>query len=169
MAKYETRPKPLPLTGQRRAARPMKGHTLVEFALVVVMFFMLVFAVIDFGRLFFIQMTVQNAVQQAGRFAATGNHLPDPNNPGNKLPRVDSIIATIQQAVVGANITGISISSLKGGPGSAGGPGDTVTVSVTTDVDLMTPLIAPFFPNGIFGFTSSVSFKNEPFPDSNTN
>ncbi|HMD77213.1 MAG TPA: TadE family protein, partial [Terracidiphilus sp.] len=60
---------------------------LVEFALVVPLFLLLVFAVADFGRLFFMQMTLQNAVRQAGRFAMTGSHLPDPNNPGKNLSR----------------------------------------------------------------------------------
>jgi len=145
-----------------------KGQTVVEFALVVLLFFLLIFGVLDFGRLFFVQMSVQNAVQQAGRFAVTGNHLPDPNNPGQNLSRVNSIIATAQNAAVGATITNVQVSSLKGGAGSAGGPGDTVTVSVTTSLQLVTPLIAQFFPGGTYTFTSSVSFKNEPFPPANT-
>ena len=147
---------------------PAKGQTVVEFALVVLLFFLLIFGVIDFGRLFFVQMSVQNAVQQAGRFAVTGNHLPDPNNPGQNLSRVASIVATAQNAAVGATITNVQVSSIKGGAGSAGGPGDTVTVSVTTTLQLITPLIAQFFPGGAYTFTSSVSFKNEPFPPANT-
>jgi len=145
-----------------------KGQTVVEFALVVLLFFLLIFGVIDFGRLFFVQMSIQNAVQQAGRYAVTGNHLPDPNNPGNNLSRVDSIIKTAQDAAVGATITNVQVSSLKGGAGSAGGPGDTVTVTVTTSLQLMTPLIAQFFPGGTYTFNSTVSYKNEPFPPANT-
>jgi hypothetical protein len=114
-------------------------------------------------------MTLQDAVQQAGRFASTGDHLSDPNNPGQNLSRIASIIATAQQYAVGADISNIQISSIGGGIGSAGGPGDTVTVSLTSNVALMTPMIGKYFPNGLYTFTSSVTFKNEPFSPTNTN
>jgi Flp pilus assembly protein TadG len=109
-----------------------KGHAMVEFALVAPLFFFMVFAVFDFARLFLMEMDVQNAVLEAGRFASTGNHLPNPSKPGQNLSRVNSIIAAVQHAATDANITNTQISSLQGGSGSAGGPGDTVTVSVTT-------------------------------------
>jgi Flp pilus assembly protein TadG len=145
-----------------------KGQTMLEFALVAPLFVFLVFAVIDFGRMFFVQMNLQNAVLEAGRFASTGNHLPDPNNPGQTLSRVASIIATAQQAALGASITNIQISSLNGGSGSAGGPGDILTVSLTTSLELLTPMVARYFLNGAYTSTSSATFKNEPFPPGNT-
>lgn len=144
------------------------GQAMAEFLLVAPLFFFLIFAVFDYAHLFLVQMEVENAVQEAGRFASTGNHLPDPNNPGQYLSRVNSIIATLQQAAYGQEITNIQISSLLGGNGSAGGPGDTVTVSVTVNLKLMTPIIARAFPNGTYTFTSSTSFKNEPFPSGST-
>ena len=153
---------------RRHGLGSMGGQTLVELALVLFMFFLFVFAVLDFGRLFFVQMTMQNAVQEAGRFASTGNHLPDPNNTGQYLTRVNSIIAVAQQAAMGADISNIQVSSLKGGAGSAGGPGDTATVAVTTNLKLICPPIAAFFPNGTYQFISSVTFKNEPFSPNNT-
>jgi hypothetical protein len=36
-------------------------------------------------------------------------------------------------------------------------------------VTLMTPMIGKFFPNGMYTFSSSVTFKNEPFSPGNTN
>jgi hypothetical protein len=85
---------------------------------------------------------------------------------------VNSIIATAQQAAAGLNVSSnsINISSVKGGAGSAGGPGDIVTISTTNTVQMLTPVIAPFFkPNGTYNVTVSVSFKNEPFPAAQTN
>jgi Flp pilus assembly protein TadG len=128
----------------------------------------LIFGVFDFGHLFFVKMNIQNSVQEAARFASTGNHLPDPNNPGNDLTRVDSIITTLQQSSLGADITNIQISSLKGGKDSAGGPGDMMTLAVTANVPLLTPMIAALFPQGRYVFTTSVTIKNEPFPASAT-
>ena len=142
---------------------------MVEFVLVAPLYFLLTFAVIDFGRMFFVQMNVQQAVQEAARYASTGQHLPDPNNQGQNLSRIASITAEVQKAAVGANVTNVQVSSLAGGAGSAGGPGDTVTVSVTTNLALMTPMVGKFFPNGVYTFTSSATFKNEPFSSTNTN
>jgi Flp pilus assembly protein TadG len=156
-------------TYQYRKDGPMKGQAMVEFLFVAPLFFFLMFAVMDFGRLFLVQMEVDNALQEAGRFASTGNHLPDPKNPGQYLSRVNSIVAALQQAAFGQQLTNIQVSSLRGGSGNAGAPGDTVTVSVTSNLKLMTPIIARGFPNGSFNFTSSASFKNEPFPPGNTN
>jgi Flp pilus assembly protein TadG len=146
----------------------LRGQVMVEFILVAPLYFLLIFAVMDFGRMFFVQMNVQQAVQEAARYASTGNHLPDPNNPGQNLSRVSSIIAEVQQAAIGANVTNVQVSSLAGGAGSAGGPGDTVTVSLTTNLALMTPMVASFFPNGTYTFISSATFKNEPFSPGNT-
>jgi len=147
----------------------LRGQSMMEFVLVAPLYFLLTFAVMDFGRMFFMQMNLQQAVQEAARYASTGNHMADPNNPGQNLSRINSIIAAVQNSAVGANTTSVQISSLGGGMGSAGGPGDTVTVSLTTNLKLMTPLVASFFPNGAYTFTSSATVQNEPFSPSNTN
>ena len=86
-----------------------RGQSLLEMALVLPMFLMLICAVVDFSHVFYVEMTLQNALRQAGRFATTGNHLADPNNPGQNLSRVNSIIATAQQAASGLNVTSNSI------------------------------------------------------------
>jgi Flp pilus assembly protein TadG len=142
---------------------------MAEFALVLPLCTLLIFGIIDFARLFFTQMNVEDAVEEAGRFASTGNHLPDPANPGQNLSRVQSIIDTLQQNATAMNVpaASIQISSLIGGvwtPGSAGGPGDTVMITVTANVNLITPMIGQLFPGGAYTFTASTTFKNEPFP-----
>ena len=109
--------KPVPPSSHR--TRPMRGQSLVEFALVAPMFFLLVFAVADVGRLFYVQMTLQNAVRQAGRYAMTGNHL-------SGQTRVQSVIQIAQQAAMGLNVTNIQINgqgncTVTGNTCSAGG------------------------------------------------
>jgi hypothetical protein len=113
-------------------------------------------------------MTLQNAVREAGRYAITGSHEPDPNHSGQNLSRVLSIRQVAEQAAMGLDVSNLQIVSASGGNGSAGGPGDTVTISLTTDLRLMTPIIAQFFKNGVYTFAVSVSFKNEPFPPADT-
>jgi len=59
-----------------RRARGERGAALVEFALLTPVFMLLIFGIIEFGFAFRSQLTVSNAVQQAGRVAATlGNDL----------------------------------------------------------------------------------------------
>ena len=151
--------------------RAQQGQSIVEFAMVIPLFFLLAFGMIDLGRAFFVQTTLQNAMRQAGRFAVTGNHLTDPVT-ATQMTRVDSIIQVAKNAAVGLDISNIQISSLAGGnagPNRAGGPGDTVTISLTTNLKLITPMIGRFFgPNGIYKFTVGTSFRNEPFPPNRT-
>ena len=150
-----------------RIGRSTRGSSLVEFALVLPMFLLMLFAVVDFARLFFVQMTLQNAVREAGRYAITGNHKPDPDHADKNLSRLASITQVAQKEAMGLDVSNLQIISVNGGKGNAGGPGDTVTISLTTDLKLLTP-VAQFFNKGIYTFTVSVSFKNEPFPPANT-
>jgi Flp pilus assembly protein TadG len=147
----------------------------VEFALALPVFFVLICGVMDFGRMFFVQENVQQAVEAGARYASTGIHQSGTNPATNKsytrLTSIDNYIA--QQASVpinmGATLSSIAISSVQGGSGSAGGPQDIETITVTTTVPLMTPIISRFFPNGLYTFTASASIKNEPFSPTQTN
>lgn len=152
-----------------RAAASMRGQTLLEFALVVPVFLLLVCAVVDFGHVMYMQMTVQHAVQEAGRFAVTGTCSPDPNNASSNLSRVNSIIQMAKQQAPGVDFTSISISSAQGGSGNPGGPLDIVTISFSTNVSLITPMIGKFFTNSVYPLTVGVTFMNEPFPLSTPN
>jgi Flp pilus assembly protein TadG len=152
-----------PARAGARVANSTCGTTLLEFALVLPVFVLLMFAVADFARLFYVEMTLQNAVREAGRYAITGNHQPDPNHHGQNLSRVQSIQYVAQQEAMGLDVSNLQIVSASGGVGNAGGPGDTVTLSLTTNLHLVTPVIAQFFTNGVYTFTVSVAFRNEHF------
>lgn len=143
------------------------GNAILEFAFAVPLFFLLVFAVVDMASLFYTQTTLQDAVRTAGRYAMTGQHQPD--GKGGSLSRVNSIIAVAQQQAMGLNISSIQISSVQGGSGSAGGPGDTVIISLSSNAQLLTPFMSQFFKNGAFTFTVSTRFRNESFPPNQTN
>ena len=151
-------------TNLGRALRSRSGQSLVEFALVAPLFFLLVFGITDFGRLFFTQETLQFALREAGRYAVTGQHManPDPKVGGN-LSRVASIKAIAQQNAIGIDVSKIVVSS--GGVSDfAGGPGDTVVVSLATDLKLITPMIGRFFGSDqTYHFTVQTVFRNEPF------
>lgn len=46
-----------------------RGQALLEFALVMVILFLLLFAIIDFARIFFAYSTMSNGVREGARFA----------------------------------------------------------------------------------------------------
>lgn len=146
----------------------------MEFVLALPIFFILVFGVMDFGRMFFIQENVQQAIEAGARYASTGNHQSGTNpTTGTAYTRIQSIDNYIQQQIsvpasMGATFSAVQISSVTGGAGSPGGPQDIETVSMTVTVPLMTPVISRFFPSGQYTFTSSATIKNEPFPPSQT-
>ena len=54
-----------------------RGQALVEFALVSIVFFLLVFGIFDFARLFQSWVTVQHAAREGARYAVTGQVVCD--------------------------------------------------------------------------------------------
>jgi Flp pilus assembly protein TadG len=128
---------------------------------------MLVFGILDFARLLYVQMTMQHALRVAGRYAATGNHLT--NAQGATLSRTNSIVQVAQNAAMGLPLTTIQFVSQSFGTNSAGGPCDTVTMSLGCNVQLLTPLVSRLFTNGVYRFNASMTYRNEPFPPNQIN
>ena len=142
-----------------RAIRARSGNSAVEFALVLPLFVLLTFGVLDFGRLFWTQETLSYALREAGRYAVTGQHMTGTN--GTAQSRVQSIINVAKQYSAGIDVSQITVTS-GGVTNYAGGPGETVIVSLTTGLKLLTP-IGVYFPNNTYTFTTSTAFRNEPF------
>lgn len=145
------------------------GGATMEFALAATMMFTVMLGCFEFACLMYGQLTLQNAVREAGRYAMTGDHLPDPNHAGQPLSRIASITQVAQQDAMGLDVSNIQISSLLGGANNAGGPGDTVTISLTANLPLMTALVGQYFTHGVYTTTVSATFRNEPFPPGNSN
>lgn len=146
-----------------------RGALLVEAALVLPAFLLLLFATLDLARLYFTQISLQHALREGGRFGVTGRRLPDPLNPLSLQSRVASIQSTVLHAAVGVALQpeDVTIVSVKGGAGSAGGPGDTFTLSMSYEFNFVTPLIGGFFEDGAYRFRVSTTFRSEPFPPAN--
>ena len=75
----------------RMASKSMRGQSLVEFALVAPLFFLLLFGLIDLGRGVFAYNTIQNAAREAVRVA-----IVDQNE--------DVILAEAQQHAIGLGL-----------------------------------------------------------------
>jgi hypothetical protein len=136
----------------------------VEFAFVLPLFVALVVGVFEFGRLFYLRLTIHSAVREASRFTVTGNVLPDPDKPGEFLSRIDSIILRLRSAAPGLDLTPSHVEVIgPKGSGDPGGPGDVVTIRVEYDIDLITPVVRPVFPGGTHRYSVAVVSQNEPF------
>lgn len=152
-----------------RLRRSERGQTLVEFAFCASLFILFLFAVIDYGFLFYTKMTLQNAVRSAGRYAITGNCMSgncyDNQNSGNRL---QTILNKVREYSFGLNptvtvaCTGSCSGSYGSGGNNAGGPGD--TVRITASYVFKPIVLRRFFPGGVYTVTCSSSYKNEVFP-----
>lgn len=57
-----------------RPRRSRRGQTIAEFALTLPLLLLLMFGIIEFGRIFQSWVTIQNAARQAARYAVTGGY-----------------------------------------------------------------------------------------------
>jgi Flp pilus assembly protein TadG len=150
-----------------------RGTTAVEFALILPLFFMLILGIIDFGRFFFVQHTLQFATREGTRLALVGKTLTD--QAGNPLSREASIVQAIQQNVSPAvdplqvSINIFPVQSDYSNPQgwkqqlNAGAPGQFMRVSTQYTFAFVTPMIGAFFPGGNFVVQAQATYRNELF------
>jgi Flp pilus assembly protein TadG len=158
--------------GSRKGCR---GATVVEFAMVLPMFLLLLFGIIEFGRYFFVQHTLQFATREGTRLALVGGTLADAN--GNPLSRTASIIKKINDnASLAVNPAEISISifpitATYSDPvgwdvqQDAGVPGAYMRVRTRHTYIFLTPLIGNFFTGAARTIQAEATYRNEQFPD----
>ena len=120
-----------------------KGQNLVEFAMVVPIFLILVFSIVDFGMGFHAWITVTNAAREGARIGAVG---------------ADS--ATIEARVIDTTSSlaaeDIEVTVVN----AQGAPGEAVSVDVQYEYELITPLssLLGFFGGGL---GSPITFHSE--------
>jgi Flp pilus assembly protein TadG len=154
--------------------RDDKGTTVVEFALVLPIFLLLVFGIFDFGRYFFVEHTLQYATREGMRLALVGRRLMGED--GNPMTREDSIIQTIRDnASLAVNPSSLSIYIFQIGsdytdpsnwqtlPPNAGNPGSYMRVKTRYTYEFMMPLIGAFFTEGESLVEAQATYRNELF------
>ena len=145
---------------RRRADRrdSRAGQALVEFALgaVVLMTFLLV--VFEFSRHYYARYVVRNDVAEAGRLAATGRTLVNPDT-GEEMTRAESVVYYIESSVGRAPV---ALESVSLDPADGGGPGDIVEISARYRFNfVLSPIVRAFAPTSLI-FTVTSVVKNEP-------
>ncbi|MDO9280927.1 MAG: TadE/TadG family type IV pilus assembly protein [Methylotenera sp.] len=154
-----------------------KGAALVEFALVAVIFFTVLFSIIEFGYLFWGNLSMQHAVREGSRFAVVTGF--DPTQPDPIQDRCDRVknytrdssmgfyskvspVVTFRTVNAAGNVVNI---------GSGCGAAQQVVV---IHIDCTLPLITPFtqflgllgasgFKDGEYKFSVSTTMRNEAF------
>ncbi len=123
--------------GKERAPRLNEiGSALLEFGLVVVVFFMFVFGVMDFGRALYTYHFVSNAACQATRYAIVrGSSSTDPATATDIANYVKSITPE------GIDPNSLTVSTTWSPNDS---PGSSVHVQVSDNFTFMTPVLASY-------------------------
>ncbi|MEY3488404.1 MAG: hypothetical protein RL075_2409 [Pseudomonadota bacterium] len=149
------------------------GAATVEFALTLMVLLFFIMAIVDFSYLFFVNLTIQHAVRDGARYAATGQSNLDPTPQGSAQDRCDAAIARIKTASMGffdqagavvvfktVNSDG-SITPVPAN--SCAAANQIIVITLNCQLPLITPLIQPFFPDGKYIFSASSTMKNEAF------
>ena len=114
----------------RRRARGESGQAIVEFALVAMVFFMLIFGIIDFSRFFHSWVTVQHAAREGARFGAVYAGSDPTGDIKNKvIDASDGILDASNVAVGYVDVDGDGMAI-----------GDSVVVDVHYNYSFITPL-----------------------------
>ena len=136
------------------------GQALVEFSLILVVLLMIIFVIIEGGRLFQGWITVQNAAREGGRYAITGQYDPSclTNVPSCPDPRVYAIKEEARKSTAGLSIDSkasfdeprylevevFGINEYDSWQEDyAGGAGKAVMVRVIYRMPIITPLLRP--------------------------
>jgi PKD repeat protein len=144
--------------GWRRAASSAprsRGQGLVEFALLVPILLLILLIAVDFGRLFFTYIEVNNAAREGAAYGAgdatgtttiTARALSETNAQKQRGEGgVSSLPSSVTVKCAGPLPLANPISCADAAGGT--GPGNTITVNVSEKFSFLTPLINGFFNN----------------------
>jgi Flp pilus assembly protein TadG len=144
-----------------RRGRRAPGQAVVEFAIILPVFLFILVIAVDFGRLFFSYIQINNAAREGAAFG-----LRAPTQCGGNPCLATSQIAihakqeTNSQGQGGEAAGGISVSATcadgvgttitcASAAGGGTGAGNTITVKVNESFTFLTPLITGFFGNSL--------------------
>jgi len=165
------------MSGHRDPRRGDAGQGLVEFALVIPFFLVLVFALVDFGRVIWANDDLANAAREAARYASvhggsevttcpTGPNLgttpeagcptwtPDSKEPTRIQARGFVIAGGADVAVTVCYFTTTPCSGNTDQAGATNDRGSFVTVRITSTVDLVAGALVGFSDFGVSAETT---------------
>ena len=133
---------------QRRIAPNRRGAAVVEFALVAPLFIMLVFGILEYGRMVMVQQVLTNAAREGARAAvldgATG----------------DSVTGKVNTYLQGASVPNATVTITPTNP-SAAAMGDPVTVTAQVTFGQVSWLPSPMYISSSQALRSSCVMRRE--------
>lgn len=148
------------------------GSTIVEFAFITTLLLTMLLSIVDFGQLFYSNLTMQHAVREGTRFAVTGS-TSLATTPAAADARCQAAIAKIREQSVGIYDRLSPVVSFKTvapdgsttdiANGSCYNAGEIIVIEVASTAPVLTPFLRPFFNNGEYRFTVATTMKNEAF------
>jgi PKD repeat protein len=158
----------LPTIRFRRNRDKTRGQSLVEFALILPLFLVFVAAALDLGRVFYANITLNNAAREGAFQAAKTPTLYVENAACDQA--TNRIVCRIQNESNGSMVaiapTDIDVSCSVAGCAKAAG--STVKVDVRGQFQLVTPLLSFVFGGQSLNLSSSAIAQIEYLPDPNT-
>jgi PKD repeat protein len=149
---------------RRHYHRRTPGQSFVEFALILPIFLMFLAAALDLGRVFYANITLNNAAREGAFQAATTPELYAAGQPCDQA--TNRVVCRIQNETVGSMIAiqpdDIDMVCNPGTCPEAAGA--TVTVTVSGDFRLVTPLLSIVFGGQNLKLTSSAVAQIEYLP-----
>jgi Flp pilus assembly protein TadG len=142
-----------------------RGQSLVEFALILPLFLVFVAACLDLGRVFYANISLNNAAREGAMQAAADHATFVQDGPCD--PVNNNIVCRVQIESKGSAVTIASTDitrtcSIAGCPRAAG---STTTVTVRGTFQLVTPLLSVVFGGQTLHLTSSATAQIEYLPD----
>ena len=149
--------------------RRQSGATLVEMAFVMPVFLLVLLALVEFGFMFFVTLTMQYAVREGARYAITGQKNLDPNTASQQ--RYAAVIQKIRDSSFGmyekvGPVISVNGTSYKTGSYSNamfGGAGSIIVLKLDCTWTVTTPLISKVFADGKYKFAVAATMRNEVF------
>ncbi|MDH5422719.1 MAG: pilus assembly protein [Acidimicrobiia bacterium] len=120
-----------------------RGASAVEMALLMPILLLMVLGLVDFGRVVLAHMAIEEAAQEGAMFAAY--HGADAGDTSTDI--VNAVRGSTTSVTIGAGEVAVVCSAKGGGDQLAAFP--TVTVTISTSITPITPLVSGWLPGGI--------------------
>ena len=119
----------------RLCRKNRRGAAAVEFAVVAPLFFLMVFGMIEFGRMIMVQQVITNASREGARMAVLDGAT------------TDTVQTAVQTYLHGATVGSADV-TVNPSPPSSAGYGEPVTVTVSINFNQVSWLPSPMFLGG---------------------
>ena len=132
----------------RLCRRNRRGAAAVEFALVAPIFFLMIFGMIEFGRMVMVQQVITNSSREGARIAVLDGTAGA------------EVVTAVENYLDSARVSGATVAVNPSEPSSAG-YGEPVTVTVTIPFSQVSWLPSPMFIGGDTVLTAATVMRRE--------